>query len=355
MRDLGIVGDSPTLHGGQNRIVCYGEVLLRLGAPGRERLLQRPQFDVCIGGAEANVAVSLARFGHSAALVSTVADNPLGSAALGELRRHGVSIEHVQRAPGRMGLYFFEAGAGSRPSEVLYDRAGSAFALAGSDTYDWPKRLTDARLFHVSGVTPALGRATADAALTAARTARAGGATVSFDGNFRPTLWAAWDANPGPILRELIFEADIAFADHRDIAVVLGDVDSHTDEPSARFAAAAARAFAAFPRLQRLVTTLRIQHSVDDHRMSALMATRGGTLHATPTRTLYGIVDRIGAGDAFAAGVLHGLVTGMNDDDSLAFGLAAACLKHSIPGDFNLVDHDDVLALTRHEHLDVKR
>lgn len=340
-------------------IVCFGELLLRLSAPGRERLLQRPAFDVHIGGAEANVAVSLARLGHDTELLGTVADNALGEAALGELRRHGVHVGRVRRAPGRMGLYFLSQGAGLRPSEVLYDRAGSAFATTPAHAYDWPRLLQGTRLFHVSGVTPALGQSTADAAIDAARAAREAGALVSFDGNFRAKLWAAWDGDPGAILRALIGEAALAFADHRDIAVVLGDDAGMGDdtriEPGARFVAAATRAFDAFPRLQRIATTVRTQHSVDDHALGALMATRDGTLHAMPSRPLHGIVDRIGAGDAFAAGVLHGLLTGMRDDDSLAFGLAAACLKHSQPGDFHLSDAGDVLSLVRNERLDVKR
>ncbi len=337
------------------RIVCFGELLLRLGAPGRERLLQSPQLEVRIGGAEANVAVSLARFGCRTAMVGCVADNALGDAALGELRRHGVDVEGVLRRSGRMGLYFLATGAGHRPSEVLYDRVDSAFANTGNDHYDWPAALAGAALLHVSGVTPALGQTTADAAIAAARAAHSAGAMVSFDGNYRPKLWAAWDGDPQTILRGLIAEADIAFADHRDIAVVLGDDNDSAHDTDARFAAAAARAFAAFPHLQRIATTVRTQHSVDDHSMSALMATRDGALHTTPTYALHNIVDRIGAGDAFAAGVLHGLLSDMSDADSLHFGLAAACLKHSVPGDFNLVDRDDVLAVMRNERLDVKR
>lgn len=344
-------------------VACFGELLLRLSAPGRERLLQHPAFEVHVGGAEANVAVSLARFGHHAELLGTVSDNALGEAALGELRRHGVSVDRVRRAPGRMGLYFLSQGAGLRPSEVLYDRAGSAFAATPAHAYDWPQLLQATRLFHVSGVTPALGQATADAAIDAARAAREASALVSFDGNFRAKLWAAWDSDPATILRALIGEAALAFADHRDIAVVLGEDDDGHDaakdeaivEPGARFAAAAARAFNAFPRLQRIATTVRTQHSVDDHALGALMATRAGALYATPARALHGIVDRIGAGDAFAAGVLHGLLTGMQDGDSLAFGLAAACLKHSQPGDFHLSGVDEVQALVRNERLDVKR
>ena len=338
-----------------DRIVCFGEVLLRLAAPGRQLLLQSPLLDVHIGGAEANIAVSLARFGHCSELLGTLADNALGDAALGELRRHGVTVDRLRRTEGRMGLDFLTHGAGLRPSEVLYDRAGSAFATATPADYDWPRLLSGARLFHLSGVTPALGRASADTAIAAARAARAAGAMVSFDGNFRAKLWAAWDSDPEAILHALVGQADIAFADHRDIGVILGEDPQITGEPEARFAAAAARAFAAFPDLRRIATTVRIQHSVDDHSMSALMATRAGELHATPTRPLHGIVDRIGAGDAFAAGVLHGLLSGMEDAESLRFGLAVACLKHSIPGDFNLAAAADVRALMHDERLDVRR
>ena len=336
-------------------IVCFGELLLRLSAPGRETLLQSPQLQVCVGGAEANVAVALARLGHDARMAGTVAGNALGEAALGELRRHGVDTGGVARAPGRMGLYFLAPGAGHRPSAVLYDRAGSAFALAGADAYDWPALLAGVDCLHLSGVTPALGRATADAALAAARAAHAAGALVSFDGNFRGKLWDAWDGDPASTLRELFAEADIAFADHRDIAVMLGEADGAGDTPGARMAHAAARGFAAFPRLRRLAATVRTQHSVDDHALGALMATRDGDMHRVADRPLPGIVDRIGAGDAFAAGVLHGVLGGLDDAASLAFGHAAACLKHSVPGDFNLVDADEVQALVRGERLDVRR
>jgi 2-dehydro-3-deoxygluconokinase len=223
------------------RIVCFGEILLRLAAPGRETLLQTPRLEIHVGGAEANVAVSLAHFGHRTALVGAVADNGLGDAALGELRRHGVEVNGVLRRPGRMGLYFLATGAGHRPSEVLYDRADSAFANTGNAEYDWSAALAGAAALHVSGVTPALGQTTADAAIAAARAARSAGALVSFDGNYRPKLWAAWDGDPQTILHGLIAEADIAFADHRDIAVVLGDDDDSAHEANARFAAAAAR------------------------------------------------------------------------------------------------------------------
>ncbi|MGO4221173.1 sugar kinase [Lysobacter sp. TAF61] len=320
------------------RIVCFGELLLRLSAPGRERLLQSPGLDVHIGGAEANVAVSLARFGHDAAVVSTVADNALGEAAVGELRRHGVDTRHVRTAHGRMGLYFLSHGAMQRPSEVLYDRADSAFVRATD--YDWDAMLDGASWLHLSGVSPALGAATAEATIAAARAARRRGVKVSFDGNFRGKLWQAWNGDAASILRSIFAEADVLFADHRDIAVVLGQASSGEGEDAV--AEAAAHAFAAFEHLQWLACTLRGQHSVDHHTLSAVMVGRGGERHRAPAYELEAIVDRIGTGDAFAAGVLHGLIEGMAPAEMLHFGLGAACLKHSLPGDFNLVARADV-------------
>ena len=340
-----------------SRIACFGELLLRLGAPGRELLLQSPRLEAWIGGAEANVGVSLARFGHEVAMLGTVADNALGRAALGELRRHGVDTGGVRLAPGRMGLYFLATGAGHRPSEVLYDRAGSAFATADAGAYDWPRLLHGAAWLHLSGITPALGPASARAAAQAVRAAVDHGVRVSFDGNFRPMLWAAWDGDPATMLRPLLEGAEIAFADQRDVDVVLGpDPGAGDDEPREhRFARAARRAFDAFPRLRRIACTTRRQASVEHHALGALMATRDGELHRVEERPVPGIVDRIGGGDAFAAGVLHGLLSGWDDADSLRFGHAAGCLKHAVPGEFNLCGEDEVLAVVRGERLDVKR
>ncbi|WP_374012723.1 sugar kinase [Pseudoxanthomonas koreensis] len=336
------------------RIVCFGELLLRLSAPGRERLLQGPSLEVRVGGAEANVGVSLARFGHQVAMAGTVADNALGDAAAGELRRHGVDTTGLRRAHGRMGLYFLAPGAIQRPAEVLYDRAGSAFALAGPDDYDWPALLAGAGWLHLSGITPAVGAATATAALAAARAARAAGARVSFDGNFRPRLWQAWDGDARAILSALMAEADVLFADHRDMALVLGG--QYPQEAALdRIQAAAADAFAAFPRLRWMACTIRTVHSVDHHALSGVLAGRDRPLALAPQLEVTPIVDRIGGGDAFAAGVLHGLIQGWDAERSIGFGLAAGCLKHSIPGDFNLVSEAEVQALLSERRYDVRR
>ena len=335
------------------RIVCFGELLLRLGAPERQLLLQQPRFEVHVGGAEANVAVSLARFGHRSAMASVVADNALGSAAIGELRRHGVDSGGVAQRAGRMGLYFLTTGAMQRPSDVLYDRAHSAFALADPEAYDWSALLEGATHFHFSGVTPAVGANAAAAAERAMRAARERGLFVSFDGNFRAKLWQAWRGDAPGILRRLFDCADLAFADHRDIATVLGVQFAGIAIEDLNQAAAHA-AFAAFPRLQRMATTIRVQHSVDRHTLSAELLTRDARIFAEGYE-LDGIVDRIGGGDAFAAGLLHGLISKLSDAESLRFGLAAACLKHSIPGDFNLASVADVEALMGERRFDVKR
>jgi 2-dehydro-3-deoxygluconokinase len=325
-----------------------------MSAPGRERLLQSPRLEVRIGGAEANVGVSLSYFGHQVAAVSTMADNALGEAASGELRRHGLDTSAVRKVPGRMGLYFLAPGAIHRPAEVLYDRAGSAFALAAADAYDWPALLSGADWLHLSGVTPALGANTAAATLAAARAARKAGVKVSFDGNFRPRLWEVWQGDAKAILSELMAEADLLFADYRDMGVVLGGRYPQAGALD-RVEAAAADAFAAFPHLQWMACTIREPRNVDAHALSGVLVGRDAGTALAPQEEVGPIVDRIGGGDAFAAGVLHGLVKGWEPERTIRFGLAAGCLKHSIPGDFNLVSEADVEALVGEGRFDVRR
>lgn len=329
-------------------VVCFGEVLLRLASPGRELLLQSPRLDVTVAGAEANVAVALSSFGHEARMVSLLPDNALGRAALGELRRHGVDTRGIDFAPGRMGLFFLTHGAVRRPSEVLYDRSDSAFAR-GAGSARVGEALKGADWFHVSGVTPALNRGTADAAIAAVVAAQAAKVPVSFDGNYRSKLWETWRDQAPAILRRMFEHADVVFGDDRDIALVLGA--TFDGSPEERRVRAAAAAFQAFPRLKRIACTVRAQSAVDAQDYGAVMFTRSGVHHA-PAVALSGIVDRVGTGDAFAAGVLHGLLSGEGDAEALKFGLAAAVLKHSIPGDFLTLSAAEVRAA---DGLDVKR
>lgn len=333
------------------KVVCFGELLLRLAAPGREMLLQSPRLDVHVGGAEANVAVGLARLGHAAAMVSRVPANALGDAAAGHLRRYGVDASGVAAGPGRMGLYFLSPGAGVRPSDIVYDREGSAFALAGAGDFDWGVLLDGADMLHLSGVTPALGRASADAALAAAGAARANGIQVSFDGNYRAQLWARWDGEPNAILSGLVESADILFGNHRDISLLLGREFGGDGEGRRREAAEAA--FAAFPGLKLIASTARRVEDADTHRIAARIDSRDGAAQ-TGEVTIAGIVDRIGAGDAFAAGILHGLRSGLDLEATVHAGLALACLKHSLPGDASLFSRRDIHAFLAGER-DVRR
>lgn len=326
MISSGAIGTRP-------RVVCFGEVLLRLAAPGRELLMQTPRLDVHVGGAEANVAVGLACLGHRAAMVSIVPDNRLGAAAIGELRKQGVDCTGVRLMPGRMGLYFLSTGAGLRVSDIVYDRSHSAFAEATVDAIDWPMVLNGAEWLHLSGITPALGPSSAEAALRAVQAARAAGVRISFDGNYRAKLWEAWDGNPRALLTPLVSHAELFFGNHRDVMLLLGRSFDGTGEHRRREAAESA--FAAFPNLRLIASTARQIDDADHQRISA----RIDTPHAhwqTAEVPLSGIVDRIGTGDAFAAGVLHSLLLGRNEAAAVRDGLALSCLNHSVPGDASL-------------------
>jgi 2-dehydro-3-deoxygluconokinase len=336
----------------RTRIVCFGELLIRFSSDDGEQLLQSPSLRVHFGGAEANVAVSLARFGHDAAMVSVVPPNALGAAAVAELRRHGVDTSGIATGPGRMGLYFLTPGAVARPSAVLYDRSGSAFAHAVPTTIDWSAALRGARWLHLSGIASALGDSAAAANQRAADEALAHGVAVSFDGNYREQLWAASGGDARRLLRGMLATAAIAFVDDRDITLSLG-VELKGDALERR-RAAAATAFAAFPRLQTICSTIREVDSAQRQRFGGVMFTRKHELTAR-TYSLDGIVDRVGAGDAFAAGILHGRAAGLADQDTLELGVAAAALKHSIRGDFNLVDLRDVEHLVAAKGLDIRR
>jgi 2-dehydro-3-deoxygluconokinase len=252
-----------------------------------------------------------------------------------------------------MGLYFLTVGAGQRPSEVLYDREGSAFALAPPELIDWSSVLAGVSWLHLSGITPAVSPQAAEAALRAARMARSLGVSVSFDCNYRAKLWERWHADARPILRELVEQADLLFAEQRDISLILGQ--QFDDVPAAeQFETAGKLAFDTFEHLKRIATTVRVQRSVDDHDLSGALLSRDG-LRTTRTYSIGRIIDRIGSGDAFAAGILHGVRTQMEDQETVNFGVAAAVLKHSIHGDFNLVSIAEVQNLLRDTGFTVRR
>ncbi|HKU16136.1 MAG TPA: sugar kinase [Steroidobacteraceae bacterium] len=334
-------------------VLCFGEILLRLSAPDKELLLQSARFDAHVGGAEANVAVSLSMLGHSARVASTLPDSALGRACAGELRRHGVYTEAIQFRTGRMGVYFLTHGAGHRPAEVLYDRAGSAFAEASASAYDWNVLLDGCDWLHVSGITPAVSDAAGEAALRAMSAARQRGTKIAFDCNFRSRVWGERVQKAPAVLRKLCEQVDLIFGDERDVAFMLGSaIDGEAASDRQRRAADAA--FEAFTRLQFMACTSRTRQSADVQQLAGCLQSRRDTYTSRPY-PLYGIVDRIGAGDAFAAGVLHGLISGFDPQKTIDFATAAGCLKHSIPGDFNLAGVADIELVLAEQVTDVRR
>ncbi|MGI4732439.1 MAG: sugar kinase [Janthinobacterium lividum] len=330
-------------------IVCFGEIMLRLAAPGRGHLLQEARLDATFGGAEANVAVALARIGVPAAFVTALPDGPLGEAALDSVRRAGVDATGVVRRAGRLGLYFLSPGAGPRAASILYDRADSVFAQTPSAAYDWPRLLAGARWLHLSGIIPALGPEAARLSLDAIAAAREAGVRVSFDGNYRASLWARWCADPAPILAEHVAGADLLFGSHRDVSLLLGTPFAG-DGPERRREAALA-AFERFPTLRAIASTARHLVTAETHRLSARVDRRDDA-HETAEVEVAGIVDRIGTGDAFAAGVLARLDDG--PEAAASAGLALAALNHATFGDQSFTTADEMDAFEAGV-LDVRR
>lgn len=312
-------------------VVCFGEMLLRMSTPAGRRIADAQALELVVGGAEANVAVALAALGHATRIVTLLPDHALGERALGAIRAAGVDTRFVARGAGRMGLYFLEPGAGLAPSRIVYDRAGSAFAETLPAAFDLAGAMDGAALLHLSGITAALGPNGLALTRAAIAAARAAGVPISVDPNYRATLWDAWDSDPRGALTELIGAADILFAGHRDMALVLGRDFAGAGE--ARRAEAAAAALSAFPRLKLVASTARHPVSAAHHRLSARVDRRGDAWQSD-TIDVTGIIDRIGTGDAFAAGVLHGWLRGGDARAMAEGGLALAALSHGVHGDF---------------------
>jgi 2-dehydro-3-deoxygluconokinase len=329
------------------RVVTLGEVMLRLKSPGFERMFQSPVLEATFGGAEANVAASLAQFGVDARFISAIPSNNIGDACIASLRAFGVDTSMVRRQGERLGVYFLENGANQRPSRVTYDRAGSSISTAKASDFDWDAIFDGADWFHISGVTPAISASAADLSLAAGRAAREKGLTVSCDYNFRKNLWRYGKKAP-EVMRELVACAHVGIANEEDCQKALGievDVDVQSgDLGHEKYCALAQRVLAAFPNLQRQVITLRESHSADRNGWSAVLHNRRDFL-TSRHYDITDIVDRVGGGDSFAAGVIYGLRAYGDDQRALEFATAASCLKHSILGDINRASVAEVEAL----------
>lgn len=329
------------------RVVTFGEVMLRLKSPAFERLFQSSSLEATFGGAEANVAVSLAQFGLPVSFVTALPANPVGDSAVNEVRGFGVDTKFIKREGDRVGIYFLETGANQRPSRVTYDRSGSSIAAAKPGDFDWNAILGGATWFHVSGVTPAISSTAADLTLEAVKAARDNGVTVSCDYNYRKNLWKYGKKAPD-VMSEIVKYVNVGIANEEDCEKALGipsDVDvTSGDLDLDRYRRTAERVMEAFPNLDKQVITLRESRSADQNGWSAVLY-NGKELLSSRHYEITDIVDRVGGGDSFAAGLIYGLIHYRNDQQALEFATAASCLKHSIPGDFNRVSTSEVESL----------
>jgi 2-dehydro-3-deoxygluconokinase len=326
-------------------VITFGELMLRLGPPGFERLLQSPMLCATFGGGEANVAVSLAQFGLDSHYVTRLPSNAIGDAAVRALRAEGVETDFIARGGSRMGIYFTETGASQRASTVLYDRANSAISEIPSDAVDWDGVMHGAAWFHVTGITPALGDKAAAATIAAVTAAKRAGARNSVDLNYRKKLWT--QAQAQKTMRPLMRDVDVVIANEEDLQCVLGIDVEGADVTSGALNVDAYRAAA--ERVTRelgppmVAITLRESLSASDNGWSAVLWD-GKTMHQSQ-RYVVRLVDRIGGGDSFAGGLIYALVTGRPHDAALRFAVAASALKQTIPGDFNRVGVAEVDAL----------
>ncbi|HEY7388156.1 MAG TPA: sugar kinase [Bryobacteraceae bacterium] len=330
------------------RVVTFGEIMLRLAAPGWERFLQSPRLEATFGGGEANVAVALASLGVPAAYVTALPENnPIADALVGELRRFGVDTAHIVRRKGRLGIYFLEAGANQRPARVVYDREGSAMALAQPGDIDWQAIFAGAAWFHITGITPAISESAAKLSVEAVQAARVCGVKVSCDLNYRKNLWK-WGKKASEVMPQLAACCDVLMANEEDVQMALGSeaaVDTASGVLDAgQYEKLADRVLGSYPNVRQVAITLRESKSASHNGWSACLKDRGSFV-VSRRYEITDIVDRVGAGDSFAAGLIYGLLTLETPKDALEFAAALSCLKHSIPGDFCRTTVEEVEAL----------
>ncbi len=314
-------------------VITFGEIMMRLSTPGFARFSQATSFNVTYGGGEANVAISLAYFNIPAAHVTRFPANDLGQAATALLRQHQVATDHIIYGGDRLGLYFLETGAVARASKVVYDRADSAFAQLEPGMLNWEEILKNARWFHWTGITPAISAGAAQSCLEAVRVANKLGITVSADINYRKNLWQ-YGKKAYEVMPELVAGCDLIVSSIGDAADIL-QIEP-IEEEADRFVSVCRQIMQQYPRIKKIVNTKRGSINASHNTLSGMMWNGQELLH-TPTHDMTHIVDRIGGGDAFMAGLIYGLLTYQNDQQALDFAVAASALKHTIEGDANLV------------------
>lgn len=329
------------------KIVTLGEIMLRLSPTGNYRFVQSESFQIFPGGGEANVAVSLANYGHTACFVSKLPSHEIGQIAVNALRRYGVKTEYISRGGDRVGLYYAETGASMRPSKVIYDRAHSAIAEADISDFDFDKIMEDADWFHWSGITPAISDKAAEIVRVACEAAKRHGVTVSVDLNFRKKLWTSEKAIS--VMRPLMQYVDVCIGNEEDANMCLGykpDADVEGGKTDAEGYYEIFKGMMKEFGFKYVVSTLRESYSASHNGWKALIYD-GKTFYESKHYDINPIIDRVGGGDSFSAGLIHGLLSYKDQTKALEFAVAASALKHTIPGDFNLVSTSEVESLAK--------
>ena len=326
------------------KFLTFGEIMLRLRAPGHERFFRSNRMEATFGGGEANVAVSLANYGEDAAYLTVLPENALGDECVRELRRFGVDTKRILRGKGRMGIYFLEAGANQLPSKVVYDREYSAISLAKPGDIDWDKAFEGIGWFHITGITPAISESAMELSLESVKEAKQRGITVSCDLNYRKNLWK-YGKKASEVMRELAKYVDVAVANEEDVQKSLeitADVDVESGELSReKYKELGDKVLAAYPEMKMIAITLRESHSADWNGWAACLNDREH-FYVSKKYEIRDIIDRVGGGDSFAGGLIYGLNHYEDKQAALEFAVAASCLKHSVIGDFNRVSASDV-------------
>lgn len=330
-----------------SKIITLGEIMLRLSTPGNTRFVQSDSFDVVYGGGEANVAVSLANYGHDAYFVSKLPTHEIGQSAVNALRKYGVHTEYIARGGNRVGIYYLESGASMRPSKVIYDRAGSSIAEAKVEDFDFDSIMEGADWFHFSGITPAISKNGAELTKVACIAAKKHGVKVSCDLNYRKKLWTPAEAQA--VMKDLMKYVDVCIGNEEDAKLCLGF------EPKANVEAGETNAegyYEIFKQMKEefgfeiVCSTLRESFSATHNGWKALIYD-GKEFYESKRYDIMPIIDRVGGGDSFSGGLIHGLLTKSTQGEALEFAVAASALKHTINGDFNLVSESEVEALAK--------
>ena len=329
------------------KVLTFGEIMLRLKAPGHERLMQTPNLEATFGGGEANVAVSLANYGMDAAFLSFLPNNAVADACIGELRRFNVDTSRIIRKDGRVGIYYLDAGANQLPSKVIYDRAYSSISLAGPGDVDWDKAFDGVEWMHISGITPAISESLMELSIESVKEAKKRNITVSCDLNYRKNLWK-YGRNAQEVMSEMANYCDILIANEEDVQKSLGitiDVDVESGEiDHSKYEILGNKVLEKYPNAKMIAITLRESKSADTNGWSTCINNRE-KFYVSRHYNINDIIDRVGGGDSFAGGLIYGLNNYDTMEEALEFATAASCLKHSVIGDFNRVTVDDVKKL----------